>query len=134
MKRPVSLPPLSPTATFTTAERALIRQAFGMHFGQYPRVADGILLRIRRSGPEAGQPKLPPAVKTMVERKLMEVRPGQYGSRAFFTKAGLAALRALTTNYRFLNPDLCEHIGRELAAMQENNNSKDVVKNTANLS
>jgi hypothetical protein len=118
MKLPVSLPPPSSPPTFTTAERALIRQAFGMHFGRYPLVADGILLRTRRSGPEAGQPKLPPAVKTMIERKLMEIRPGQYGSCAFFTKAGLSALLALTANHPLLNPDQYGHIGRELAAMQ----------------
>jgi hypothetical protein len=119
MKAPVSLPPPTPPATFTVTERALIRQAFGVHFGQYPLVADGILLRIRRSGPEAGQPKLPPAIKTMIERNLMEVRPGQYGPCAFFTKAGLAALLALTTNYRLLNPDQYGHIGCELAAIQD---------------
>lgn len=119
MKTPVSLPPPTPPATFTAAERALIRQAFGVHFGRYPLVADGILLRIRKSGPEAGQPKLPPAIKTMIERKLVEVGPGQYGPRAFFTKAGLAALRQLATDHRSLNPDQYGHIGRELASQQD---------------
>jgi hypothetical protein len=125
MKAPVSLPPPTPPATFTVAERALIRQAFGIHFGQYPLVADGVLLRTRRSGPDAGQPKLPPAIKTMIERRLMEVRPGQYGPCAFFTKAGLAALRALTANHRYLPPDQYGHIARELAARQGRSSERD---------
>jgi len=53
----------------------------------------------------------------MIERKLVEVRPGLYGSRAFFTKAGIAALRQLAANHRYLNPTRFGHIERELAAM-----------------
>ncbi|MCB8883897.1 hypothetical protein ACELLULO517_26865 [Acidisoma cellulosilytica] len=115
MKQPVSLPPASPAPTFTTGERALIRQAFGLHFGQYPRVADGIFLRVWRGGLEAGQPKLPPAVKSMVERQLLEIRPMAPWPRAFFTKSGLAALRALAADSRHLDPKAYGHIAREMA-------------------
>ena len=41
----------------------LIRRELCQHFGQDPRAADGFLLRTWRSGPQAGQPKLPPAGK-----------------------------------------------------------------------
>jgi hypothetical protein len=109
------LPPVSPAPSFTTGERALIRQAFGLHFGQYPRVADDIFLRVWRGGPEAGQPKLPPAVKSMVERRLLEIRPMAPWSRAYFTKTGLVALRALAANPRYLDSEAYRHLARELA-------------------
>jgi hypothetical protein len=115
MKHTASLPPPSPAAAFTAAERAFIRQAFGLHFGQYPLVSEGIFLRIWRSGADAGQPKLPPAVKAMMERSLLEVRPMSPWPRAFFTKAGLKASRVLIANPRYFDPTTHGHIGRELA-------------------
>ena len=45
-----------------------MRRELCQHFGSYPLVADGILLRTWRGGPQAGEPKLPPPVKTMIER------------------------------------------------------------------
>jgi hypothetical protein len=42
---------------FTPAEREFIRQEFGRRFGQDPALADGIFLRVWRTGPRAGQPK-----------------------------------------------------------------------------
>jgi hypothetical protein len=42
---------------FTAAERDFIRREFCKHFGSFPALADGILLRIWRTGPTAGQPK-----------------------------------------------------------------------------
>jgi hypothetical protein len=38
--------------SFTASERDLIRREMGMHFGQYPSLADGIFLRIWRGGPQ----------------------------------------------------------------------------------
>ena len=77
---------------FTPQERDLIRRELCQHFGQDPRVADGLLLRTWRSGPQAGQPKLPSAVQSMLARSLVEIRTGR-GPRAVFTSTGLAALR-----------------------------------------
>jgi hypothetical protein len=53
----------SPAVGFTTLERDLIRREFCQHFGSYPLVAEGIFLRTWRGGPQAGEPKLPPAVR-----------------------------------------------------------------------
>lgn len=98
---------------FTAQERDLIRRELCQHFGQDPRAADGFLLRTWRSGPQAGQPKLPLAVQSMLERGLVEVRTGR-GSRAVFTPAGLAALRQLLADRRAMDPTRFAHLRREL--------------------
>ena len=98
---------------FTAPERELIRREMGMRFGQYPRLADGLFLRTWRSGPQAGQPKLPPAVQSMLERGLVEVRTGR-GPRAVFTPTGLAALRRLLSDRRAMDPARFAHLRREL--------------------
>src|SRR5919199_6866864 len=99
---------------FTAAERDLIRRDMGLHFGQLPSLADGLLLRTWRGGPQKGEPKLPPAVRTMLERGLVEVRPGRLGPRAYFTEAGLAALRRLLRDRRAMDPARFAHLRREL--------------------
>ena len=99
---------------FTAPERELIRREFCRHFGQDPLVADGILLRIWHSGPDKGQPKLPPAVQSMAQRGFVEVGKGQIGMRAFFTEAGLAALRQLLLDRRAMDPERFAHLRREL--------------------
>jgi hypothetical protein len=55
-------------------ERALIRHEMGQHFGQYPRLADGIMLRTWRTGERKGQPKIPPAIDSMMARGLVAIR------------------------------------------------------------
>lgn len=37
-------------------------------------LADGIFLRTWRGGPQKNQPKIPPAVRTMMDRGLVEIR------------------------------------------------------------
>src|SRR4051812_11861367 len=106
-------PPPSP-ASFSATERDLIRREMGLHFGQPPSLADGLLLRTWRGGPDEGEPKLPPAVRTMQERGLVEVRPGRFGPRAFFTEAGLAALRLPLQDRRAMDPARFSHLRREL--------------------
>ena len=101
-------------ASFTAAERDLIRREMGLHFGQLPSLADGLLLRTWRGGPDKGEPKLPPAVRSMLERGLVEIRPGRFGSRAFFTGVGLAALRHLLQDRRAMDPARYAHLRREL--------------------
>ena len=99
---------------FTAAERELIRREFGLHFGSYPSIADGIFLRTWRSGPHTGQPKLPPAVQSMMARGLVEVRQERLMYRAFFTEAGLVALRQLAGDRRYLDPVRYAHVRQEL--------------------
>jgi hypothetical protein len=106
--------PTSPPTTFTPAEREFIRRAFGQHFGSFPRIAEGVFLRTWRSGPQLGEPKLPPAVKTMLERGLVEVRPDGRLFRAHFTVAGVDPLRQLAANRRYLDRVQYAHIRREL--------------------
>src|SRR4249920_2105449 len=55
---------------FTPQEREYIRRELDMFFGTLPSVAEGFQLRTWRGGPLAGQPKVPPPVRTMVERGL----------------------------------------------------------------
>ena len=50
----------------------------------------------------------------MLERGLVEVRPGPIGHRAFFTEAGLAALRLLVQDRRAMDPARFAHLRREL--------------------
>ena len=63
---------ITPTpCPFTPQEREYIRRELDMFFGTLPSVAEGFQLRTWRGGPLAGQPKVPPAVRTMVERGLV---------------------------------------------------------------
>ncbi len=107
-------PSLSPAVSFTRKERDLIRHNFGQFFGTFPAFADGILLRSWRAGEHKGQPKIPPALQTMIDRALIEVRPMQHGSRAFFTAAGLQELRLLLLDRRAMDPVKFHHLRQEL--------------------
>ena len=115
----MSEPSTSSSVDFITAERDLIRCEFCQHFGSYPLIADGIFLRIWRGGPPAGEPKLPPAIKTMLERGLVEVRREGRWVCAYFTATGLSALREFATNRRSLNPMRYAHVRRELGLEAE---------------
>src|SRR5215472_2094292 len=99
---------------FDAREREFLRREFGVHFGQPSYLADGILLRTWRSGPEKDQPKLPPAVRSMLDRGLVEVRSGPRGVRGFFTEAGVAAMRQLAADRRLMNPKTFAHLRLEL--------------------
>ena len=110
MTRPLKSAP----SPFTAAERDLLRREFCRHFGEYPRIADGIFLRTWRGGEKRGQPKNPPAVQTMLERGLVEVRTTNQWPRAFFTEAGLAALRQLVLDRRAMDPERFAHLRVEL--------------------
>ena len=103
-----------PPPLFTAPERDLIRRSLCMQFSQYPSAAEGILLRTWRGGPCAGEPKLPPAMRTMVERGLMELRTDGRWPRAHFTQAGWAALRHLAHHRRLLDPVQFRHVRQEL--------------------
>jgi hypothetical protein len=103
-----------PASPFGAAERELIRREMGVRFGQPPSLADGLFLRSWRGGPHKGEPKLPPAVRSMLERGLVELRPGPIGYRAVFTEAGVEALRRLLRDRRAMDPARFAHLRREL--------------------
>ena len=62
----------------------------------------------------AGRPKIPPAVASMRDRGLVEVSAEQRMPRAYFTEAGMAALRQLASDRRFLDPVRYAHVRHEL--------------------
>ena len=105
--------------SFTASERDLIRREMGIHFSQYPSLADGIFLRTWRSGPQKNEPKVPAAVRTMIDRGLVEIRNTERGPRAFFTEAGLEELRRLLLDRRYMDPASFAHLRRELGPDSE---------------
>ena len=92
------------SSSFTPRERELIRREFCRHFGQDPSLADGILLRTWHSGPHRGQPKIPPAVQSLLDRGLVTIGRGRFGPCALFTEAGLRELRLLLEDRRAMDP------------------------------
>ena len=108
-------PPAKPsTSPFTLAERAWLRQELGVHFGAGPQIAEGLFLRSWKLGPDKGKPKLPPAARSMLERGLIEIRPGRIGYSAFLTDPGLAALRQLVLDARAMDPSRFGHLREQL--------------------
>ena len=101
-------------AGFTAGERDYIRRELDMFFSTLPSVAEGFQLKTWRSGPDAGQPKLPPTAKGLVERGLMRLDTGGPFPRLFFTKAGLVALRAMMMDRRLADPKKFAHVRQEL--------------------
>ena len=109
----------------TPKEREYIRRELDIFFGTVPSVADGFQLRTWRGGPYAGQPKIPPPLRTMVDRGLMEVRTGTPVPKAFFTESGFAALRLLASDRRYMDPQKFAHIRTELGLRAEANGTSD---------
>ena len=105
------------TNPFTPVERDFIRREFCTHFSSYPALDDGIFLRTWRAGPQKGQPKIPKAMVGLLERNLVSL-PSEpqsgFGKRAYFTEAGLAALRELLQDRRSMNPQRFAHLRQEL--------------------
>ena len=101
-------------SSFAAPERDLLRRELCRHFGQDPSIADGIFLRTWRTGQRRNQPRIPPAVRSMMERGLIELRTTSRGPRAFFTEAGLAALRQLLLDRRVMDPERFAHLRAEL--------------------
>jgi hypothetical protein len=85
-----------------------------MFFGTLPSVAEGFQLRTWRGGPLAGQPKVPPPVRTMVERGLVEIRTDARVPKVYFSEAGLTALRLLALDRRYMDPQKFAHVRAEL--------------------
>jgi hypothetical protein len=100
--------------TFTPAERDYIRRELDMFFSTYPTVAEGFQLKMWRGGAKAGEPKVPPAAKSLLERGLMRLDTTSRIARLFFTGQGLDALRVMMADRRLANPQKFAHIRHEL--------------------
>jgi hypothetical protein len=100
--------------TFTPGERDYIRRELDMFFSTYPTVAEGSQLKIWRGGPQAGQPKLPPGAKSLLDRGPMRLDATSRLPRLFFTDRGLDALRAMMADRRLANPEKFAHVRQEL--------------------
>ena len=102
------------TADLTPIERAYIRSQLDRFFSTFPTVAEGFQLKVWRGGPQARQPKLPPAAKSLIERGLMRLDTSPRLPRLFFTDTGLSALRAMMANGRLADPVKFAHVRQEL--------------------
>jgi hypothetical protein len=100
---------------FTPQERDLIRLELMPRFGQEPDLANGLFLRTWHSGPQKGQPKIPKAIQTMLDRSLVRIGTNPMGRpAAFFTDAGLEGLRQLLRESRAMDPMRYGYLRREL--------------------
>jgi hypothetical protein len=99
---------------FTPAERNYIRNELDQFFSTLPAVAEGLHLKSWNGGPQAGQPKVPPAAKTLLDRGLVRLDIATRPPRLFFTEAGLAALRRMIANPRLADPKKFAHVRQEL--------------------
>jgi hypothetical protein len=90
------------------AERDYVRRELDMFFSTYPTVAEGFQLKTWRGGPQAGQPKLPPPARSLLERGLMRLDTGLRPPQLFFTDAGLVELRAMMADRK-------DHEGNDIA-------------------
>jgi hypothetical protein len=102
----------------TREEVAYLRTELLPRFGVAPSLADGILLRSWKSGPLGGTPRLPPAIKSLAERGLVDIRQSSLGQpfRAFWTPSGLEALGEALRDRRSFNSDRYAHVSQELLA------------------
>jgi hypothetical protein len=64
--------------------------------------------------PQAGQPKLPPAAKGLLECGLMRLDTTSRIPRPLFTERGLDALRVMMADRRLANPEKFAHVRQEL--------------------
>lgn len=109
--------------TLTREEIAYLRSELLPRFGTPPNLFEGILLRAWKAGPQSGLPRLPVALRSLVERGFMEVRqpfPKQ-PFRAFWTPIGLNALADALQERRAFDPVRYRHITDQLQVAHQNN-------------
>jgi hypothetical protein len=98
--------PRQATSPFTPQARDLIRLELMPRFGQDPDLANGLFLRTWRDGPKKGQPKIPKAIQSMLDRGLVRIGTNPMGrATAFFTVAGLEGLRLLLRDRRVMDEE-----------------------------
>src|SRR3954470_15825657 len=73
--------PRQPTYPFTPQERELIRLELMPRFGQEPDLENGLFLRTWRAGPQKGQPKIPKAIQSMLDRGLVRIGANPMGGQ-----------------------------------------------------
>src|SRR3984893_11406507 len=100
--------------TFARGERDYICRELDMFFSTYPTVAEGSPLKPWRGGPQAGQPKLPPPARSLLDRGLMRLDTDSHPPRLFFTDEGLGELRSMMADRRLADPVKFAHIRQEL--------------------
>ena len=103
----------TPLDDFNAAERAYIRRELDEVLDTLPAAADGFLVRTRKTGSNAGNPKIPPAGQSLVDRGLMRLERRR-SPRLFFTESGWAALKRMMSNPQQADPKKFAHIRREL--------------------
>jgi len=101
-------------ATLSAAKRAYIRGELDAFFSTLPSVAEGLILKVWKSGPLAGKPKVPATAQGMIDRGLLRLETTEGFPRLFFTEPGIAALRRMMADTRFADPTKFGHIRREL--------------------
>lgn len=78
-------------------------------------LANGLFLRTWHSGLHRGEPKIPKAIQTMIDCGLIEIRCNPMGRQAaFFTEAGLEALRLLLRDRRAMDLERFAHLRHKL--------------------
>src|SRR5438128_8655149 len=98
--------PRTLASPFTPAERDLIWLEMMPRFGQAPDLSNGLFLRTWRDGLQKGQPKIPKAIQTMLDRGLVRIGTNPMGRpAAFFTESGLGGLRQLLRDSRAMDSD-----------------------------
>jgi hypothetical protein len=107
--------PRRSASPFTRQERDLIRLELMPRFGQDPDLANGLFLRIWHSGPNKGEPKIPKAIQTMLDRGLVRIGTTPMGRpAALFTETGLEGLRLLLQDRRVMDEERFGYLRREL--------------------
>ena len=107
--------PRQSASPFTPQERDLIRLELMPRFGQEPDLANGLFLRTWRDDPQKGQPKIPKAIQTMLDRGVVKIGTNPMGrAAAFFTETGLEGLRQLLQDRRAMDPERFDYLRREL--------------------
>lgn len=103
---------------FTGAERDLIRREFTRRLSSARSIHDGFLLRRWATGPNKGQPKVPAAVQSMLDRGLVSLddldKPWPV---ARFTSRGFASLKTMAADKRAFSLETHAQLLNEVAAM-----------------
>ena len=106
--------------TFTKKERDLIRLEFMDRFGSAVSIHEGFWVRRWATGPNKGQPKIPPVVRSMLDRGLVRlVEDDERLPRVHLTDSGLRALVEMADDFRAFRPqERYSHLLAEIAELR----------------
>ncbi|NUB25777.1 hypothetical protein GAY30_12870 [Azospirillum brasilense] len=103
---------------FGAKERDLIRREFMQRMSSARSIHDGFLLRRWSTGERKGQPKVPAAVQSMLDRGLVALDDlDKHWPVARFTTAGFRALRRMAADRRAFTPESHARLLEEVAAL-----------------